>query len=149
MALDSRAKGKRAELAACQTLRDLFGWVCRRSQQFSGWAKGGDSPDIFVDQTPSLFWEIKWVEKLNLPRAMGLAVKQAGRKTPVVMHRTSRSPHGWLITIRLTDLPLLCHAYETAQHASMASPALPGEEADHRQDHQKAAGLPRPGNHQR
>lgn len=144
MALDSRSKGKRAELLACQTLRDLFGWVCRRSQQFSGWAKGGDSPDIIVDQTPSLFWEIKWVERLSLPRAMGLAVKQAGRKTPVVMHRTSRSPHGWLITIRLTDLPLLCHAYESAQHAAVASSPLPDPNSDRGAGGQASAGASRP-----
>lgn len=144
MALDSRAKGKRAELLACQTLRDLFGWAARRSQQFSGWAKGGDSPDIIVDQTPSLFWEIKWVERLSLPKAMGLAVKQAGRKTPVVMHRTSRSASGWLLTIRLTDLPLLCHAYESAQHDAVASPQLPDHHPDRGQDHKEAAGVARP-----
>lgn len=144
MALNSRAKGKRAELAACQILRELFGWACRRSQQFSGWAKGGDSPDILVDQTPSLFWEVKWVERLNLPRAMGLAVRQAGRKTPVVMHRTSRSPHGWLITIRLTDLPLLCHAYESAQHVAVASSPLPAENPDRGACSPPPAGVSRP-----
>lgn len=144
MAVNSRAKGKRAELAACQTLRELFGWACRRSQQFSGWAKGGASPDILVDQTPSLFWEVKWVERLNLPRAMGLAVRQAGRKTPVVMHRTSRSPHGWLITIRLTDLPLLCHAYESSQAAPVASSPLPDSIANSGQGGTQPAGIPRP-----
>lgn len=143
MALDSRAKGKRAELMACQALRDLFGWVCRRSQQFSGWAKGGASPDILVDQTPSLFWEVKWVERLNLPRAVGLAVKQAGRKTPVVMHRTSRSPHGWLITIRLTDLPLLCHAYQSASDASLAAPPLSSQDSDRRSRREESAGTSR------
>lgn len=144
MALDSRAKGKRAELAACQTLRELFGWACRRSQQFSGWAKGGASPDIIVDQTPSLFWEIKHVERLCLPKAMTLAAKQSGRKTPVVMHRTNRSANGWLLTIRLTDLPLLCHAYETAQHAAVASSPLPSEDSDRRADNKEATGASRP-----
>lgn len=143
MAIDSRAKGKRAELAACQTLRELFGWAARRSQQFSGWAKGGDSPDILVDQTPSLFWEVKWVEKLSLPKAMGLAVRQAGRKTPVVMHRTSRSQHGWLLTIRLTDLPLLCHAYESAQHVAVASSPLPSEDSDRCSGGKETAGASR------
>jgi hypothetical protein len=143
VALDSRAKGKRAELLACQTLRELFGWAARRSQQFSGWAKGGDSPDIIVDQTPSLFWEIKWVERLSLPKAMGLAVRQAGRKTPVVMHRTSRSASGWLLTIRLTDLPLLVHAYESAQHAAVASSPLPDQNSDRGSSGQASAGTAR------
>ncbi len=143
MALNSRAKGKAAELEICHVLRELFGWVARRSQQFSGWAKGGDSPDIICDQTPSLFWEVKRVERLNLPRAMGLAIKQAGRKTPVVVHRTNRSAAGWLLTIRLTDLPMLCHAYETAQTASLASPALPNADTDHGEDRSLAAGTAR------
>ncbi len=143
MAINSRAKGKRAELMACQVLRDLFGWAARRSQQFSGWAKGGASPDIIVDQTPSLFWEIKFVERLSLPKAMGLAVKQAGRKTPVVMHRTSRSASGWLLTIRLTDLPLLVHAYEAAQHVEVASTPLPSEDSDRCSGGQETAGSAR------
>lgn len=46
MALKSaRAKGKNGELEACHTLKELFGWVARRTQQFSGWAKGGDSAE--------------------------------------------------------------------------------------------------------
>ena len=145
MALNSRAKGKRAELACCQALRDLFGWACRRSQQFSGWHP--DSPDIICDQTPSLFLEVKWVERLSLPRAMGLAVKQAGRKTPVILHRTSRSSHGWLLTIRLTDLPLLCHAFESAQHAEVASSPLPSQDADSRASNQATAGASRAVSH--
>lgn len=140
MALKSaRAKGKNGELEACQTLRDLFGWVCRRAVQYSGWSRGGSSPDILVDDTPSLFWEIKRVERLNIPQAMGLAVKQAGRKTPVLMHRTNRSSHGWLLTIRLTDLPALCHAYESAQHASMASQKIPSSHTDDREGSGEAA----------
>ena len=142
MALNSRAKGKRAELACCQALRDLFGWACRRSQQFSGWHP--DSPDIICDQTPSLFFECKWVERLSLPRAMGLAVRQAGRKTPVILHRTSRSSHGWLLTIRLTDLPLLCHAFESAQHVAVASAPLPDQNSDSGSGGQASAGAARP-----
>lgn len=130
MALNSRAKGKVGELEACHILRSLFGWSARRTQQRTGWSDG-NSPDIEVDQTPSLFWEIKRVQALNVPRALTLAVKQCGRRCPVVMHRPNNSPNGWMITLRLTDLPRLCHAYtnavdaETTRGSAVAADALP------------------------
>ena len=120
MALNSRTKGKVGELTACHDLRQMFGWACRRTQQRTGWSDG-NSPDIEVDQTPSLFWEIKRVEKLNIPRALALAVRQAGRRCPVVMHRPNRSINGWMLTIRLEDLPRLVHAYEQAVDSEFKS----------------------------
>lgn len=133
MAIKSaRAKGKNGELEACHILRDLFGWVARRTQQFSGWSRAGDSPDIVCDQTPGLFLEVKRVERLNIPRALLTATKQCGRKCPVVMHRQNRSPVGWMITIRLEDLPRLAHAYsvasdsETQKRPAVASEDVPG-----------------------
>jgi hypothetical protein len=135
VALNSRSKGKQGELDACHTLRELFGWIARRTQQRTGWSPNGDSPDIEVEQTPDLFWEIKRVQKLNLPRALSIAVKQCGRRCPIVMHRPNRSPNGWMLTIRLTDLPRLCHAYERAVDAeiksagALAAPTLSGEDS--------------------
>lgn len=121
---NSRAKGVRGEQAACHELRDRFGWQAHRSQQYSGYSDG-NSPDIVCDQTPSLFWEIKRTERINLMRVLSLAVKQAGRKCPVVMHRPNRSPVGWMLTIRLEDLPRLVHAYEVAIDDEMAAATLP------------------------
>lgn len=132
MAINSRAKGKVGELSLCQALRDLFGWTCRRTQQYSGWSRGGSSPDIEIDQTPDLFVECKRVQALNVPRALSLAVAQCGRRCPVVMHRPNRSPNGWMVTIRLTDLPRLCHAYtnavdsEASSRPAVAAAELPG-----------------------
>ena len=148
MALDSRAKGKAGELDACHTLSQLFGFQCRRSQQFSGWS-GGNSPDIEVTQTPDLFWEIKRVEKLNVGRALSLAIKQCGRKCPVVMHRPNRSPNGWMLTLRLTDLPRLVHAYQraldsdTATSGAVAAPQLSDANADNGTGLSKTAGVAR------
>ena len=119
MAVNSRAKGAVGERSACEALTQLFGWSARRSQQYSGYSDG-NSPDILCDQTPSVFWEIKRVERLNLVRALQLAVAQAGRKIPVVMHRPNRSPVGWMITIRLEDLPRLANAYDVAAGDQMA-----------------------------
>lgn len=113
MAVNSRAKGQRGELSACAELKKLFGFNCRRTQQYCGWS-GGDSPDIICNETPSLFFEIKRVQKLNVPRALATAVRQCGRKTPVLMHRPDRCVNGWMLTIRLEDLPRLCHAYQSA-----------------------------------
>jgi hypothetical protein len=132
VAVNSRAKGKNGELDLCHTLRALFGWACRRTQQYSGWSRGGSSPDIEIDQMPDLFVECKRVQALNVPRALSLAVAQCGRRCPVVIHRPNRSPNGWMVTIRLTDLPRLCHAYTHAADAeasrcpTVASAELPG-----------------------
>ena len=129
MALNSRAKGKNGELDLCQTLRALFGWACRRTQQYSGWSRGGSSPDIEIDQMPDLFVECKRVQALNVPRALSIAVAQCGRRCPVVMHRPNRSPNGWMVTVRLTDLPRLCHAYTNAVDCeASASPAVAAAE---------------------
>ncbi len=130
MALNSRRKGKVGELSAVADLKQLFGWTGRRTQQRTGWSDG-NSPDIEIDQTPTIFWEIKRVEALNVPRALALAVRQCGRRCPVLMHRPNRSINGWMLTIRLTDLPRLVHAYENAvnsessQGSPVAAEALP------------------------
>lgn len=148
MALNSRTKGKVGELTACHDLRDMFGWDAHRTQQHSGWSDG-NSPDIEVDQTPDLFWEVKRVEKLNVPRALALAVKQSGRRCPVVMHRPNRSVNGWMITLRLEDLPRLVHAYNCASDAeiaagcSLAAKALPDPQASNRAAVPQAAGTTR------
>jgi len=122
MALNSRRKGKNGELEAAKFLRDLFGWVCGRTQQHCGTA---DSADLRVEQTPQLWWEVKRNERLNVTKAMEIAISQSGRRTPVLMHRRSRSE--WLLTIRVTDLPVLCHAYENAETVQMATSALSPE----------------------
>lgn len=126
MALNSRQKGKSGELEACQVLRELFGWVCQRSQQFCG--RAGDA-DIKVSQTPGLFWEIKRQEKLEVHKAMRRATEDSGRQCPVLMHRKNRGD--WLLTIRLIDLPRLCHAYESASDDSVAAPPLPNQASGH------------------
>ena len=133
MAINSRTKGKVGELSAVTALAELFGWSGRRTQQRTGWSDG-NSPDIEIDQTPDLFWEIKRVERCNIPRALTLAVKQCGRRCPVIMHRPNRSPNGWMLTIRLTDLARLVHAYqraidaETATSGSLVASPLPNED---------------------
>jgi hypothetical protein len=139
----SRRKGKTGELDACHTLGAMFGWRARRSAPMQA---GGhsDYPDIICDQTPSLFLEVKRVEKLNVPKALATAVSQAGRKCPVVLHRQNRSPLGWMVTLRLEDLPRLSHAYQVAADDSMVEAALPPSNPDHSANRGNNTGKPRP-----
>jgi len=125
VAVNSRRKGKVGELEAAQVLRELFGWECGRSVQHSGTQ---DSADLRVSDTPGLWFEVKRVEALSVPKTMKKAVEQAGRKTPVLLHRTNRSPVGWLLTIRLIDLPRLAHAFDVAQGVPLASPQVPNND---------------------
>jgi hypothetical protein len=126
VAVNSREKGKRCERLACAALFELFGWVARRSQQFKGTS---DSSDIEVEQTPDAFWEIKHVEKLSVWEAMRVAVSQAGKKLPILMHRRNREPY-WLVTIRLDDLMRLSNVVqESTKYPAVASPPLPGDHA--------------------
>ena len=138
----SRRKGKVGELEICHELGNRFGWRARRSAPMQAGNTG--YADIVCDQTPSLFLEVKRVEKLNVPRALATAVSQAGRKCPVVLHRQNRSPLGWMMTLRLEDLPRLCHAYQVAADDSMASASLSDKDPD---DSEGGCGNPRCSRH--
>ena len=90
--INSREKGKCGEREACRFLATL-GWSAKRGQQYAG---GTDSPDVIHD-IPGVHLEVKRVERLNLSQAMAQARRDAGPKTPVVMHR--RNGEDWLVTV--------------------------------------------------
>ena len=90
--INSREKGKRGEREAVNFLTTL-GWMAKRGQQYAG---GTDSPDVIHD-IPGVHLEVKRVERLNLGAAMAQARRDAGPKTPVVMHR--RNGEDWLVTV--------------------------------------------------
>jgi len=138
MAIMSRNKGKVGELEICTVLRSLFGWRTRRSQQHCGTES---SADIQIEETPSLWVECKRVERLCVPKTMVTAVRQAGRKCAVLLHRPNRSE--WLLTIRLVDLPRLVHAYDSAQTSGLAATALPGNNPGDSQGGTEPAGAAR------
>ena len=110
MPINSRQKGAAGERELCHTLKELFGWEARRTQQFSG--NAGDS-DVIVPELPDAFVEAKRVQKLNVPEAMEKAVDQCRGKVPLLCHRTNRAREGWLLTIRLSDLMLLSKMVES------------------------------------
>lgn len=98
---NSRDKGKRGEREARDRLNELFGWKCRRGQQYAGGPDSADLGDIPVD----VHFEVKRVEKLNLHSAIQQAISDAGNNVPVVLHKRNRGE--WIVSLRLDDLPRL------------------------------------------
>jgi len=112
MSINSRQKGKRTELELAHKLEEIMGWTARRTAQFCG--ANGDS-DVTVESIPQLFVESKCVEKLNVVAAMKQAASdaKAAGKLPCLCHRRNRTE--WLVTIRLTDLPLFAQMVEQSR----------------------------------
>lgn len=62
---------------------------------------GRGNPDIDAEGLEGYHFEVKRVEKLNVPEAMKQATRDASGRVPVVVHRRNREP--WLVTMRLDD----------------------------------------------
>ena len=110
--INSRAKGARTELELAKKLQELFGWKARRTVQFCG--KLGDA-DVLIPEIPQVLVESKAVEKLNIHAVMERAAEDAKAKgkLPVVMHKKNRT--GWLVTVRLEDLPVFSAMIEASK----------------------------------
>lgn len=93
--MNSRNKGKVGELELAAVLRDR-GFDARRGQQFRG---GQNSPDVVG--IPGVHVECKRVEAGNLYTWLAQAVRDAGNKMPVVMHRRNRQE--WVAILKLDD----------------------------------------------
>ena len=129
MGLDSRAKGCRGEREAAEAWTQTFGVEARRGQQFSG---SPDSPDILTSHT-GLHLEVKRTERGNPYDWLAQAVRDAGGKIPVVLHR--RNKREWILVLRLTDAPQFAKEInQTAQ--ALGGGKVPGEFS--------RAGLPAP-----
>lgn len=118
--MNSRAKGARAEREAAKVWADLMGCEARRGQQFSG---GTDSPDV-VTSMKHIHLEVKRTERGNPYGWMAQAVRDAGPKLPIVLHR--RNGEDWLAIVRLSDVPRLA-AEVTAQVAGVGQQSVPGD----------------------
>ena len=116
MPINSRAKGARTERELAKKLEEVMGWKARRTQQFCGAA--GDS-DVVVMNVPQLFVESKSVERLNVVAAMDQAVQdaKAAGKLPCLCHKRNRTE--WLVTVRLTDLPLFAEMIQQSRSMKM------------------------------
>lgn len=121
--MNSRSKGKRGELEASKEWVRVMGGTARRGQQFAG---GNSSPDV-VSSHETLHLEVKRCEAGNPYRWVEQAVRDAGDKVPVVLHRRSNKP--WLLVVRLEDAPRLAQAVAEASEAvggTPIPPAIPG-----------------------
>ena len=96
--VNSRQKGKRAELALANLLRDEYGYGdARRGVQYCGRTGAAD-----VVGCPFLHIECKNVQRLDLRGAMEQSKTDAKEdEIPVVMHKKDRKP--WLVTLELDD----------------------------------------------
>ena len=97
--INSRTKGARGERLWRDQLREAGFSSAERGQQHAG---GADSPDVRCPDLPSVHFEVKCVEALNIEKAMDQSIRDAGtEKIPVVAHKRSRKD--WLVTMRASD----------------------------------------------
>ena len=116
--MNSRAKGARAEREMAKEWVRVFGGQARRGQQFAG---GTDSPDV-ISSHENLHLEVKRCEAGNPYRWMDQAVRDAGDKVPLVLHR--RNGRDWLLIVRLDDGPRLAQEIAATAEA-VGRPAVP------------------------
>lgn len=108
----SRNKGKNGELELKDFLMN-FGFSARRGQQFSG---GGDSPDVVCPELADIHWECKRVEAGNLYNWLAQAIRDCGKKIPVVAHRRSRQD--WVAIMRLDDFLVMQARIKELEHGN-------------------------------
>ena len=97
MAVNSRAKGKNAELEIARILREYGFDEARRGQQFCGITGEAD-----VVGVPGIHCEIKRREKLVMLDALRQSERDArDGEIPVVIHRRNREP--WQVTMTLDN----------------------------------------------
>lgn len=105
MAINSRQKGKRGELQIAHILND-HGYKARRGQQYSG--ASGDADVIGI---PGIHIEVKYVQALNIEKAMEQSRNDARLdEIPIVMHRKNHEP--WKVTMDIADWIKFLKAYE-------------------------------------
>lgn len=97
MGRSSQRKGADGERELARILTG-YGYDIQRGGSLSF----GEVPDLMG--LPGIHIEVKRVERLNVPEAMGQAIRDSDRfhdGVPTLFHRRSRSP--WLVTMRLED----------------------------------------------
>lgn len=96
MPINSKVKGKRSELDWAKLCRE-YGFDCRRTSQYCG--NTGEAADVVG--IPGIHQEVKWVESLNLRKAMQQAENDCGENVPIVAHK--KNGKEWLVTMRAVD----------------------------------------------
>ena len=90
----SKQKGARGEKEFAEVLRQSWGV----------WAARGHGTDT-AHALDGVHFEVKFVEKLDVPGAYRQAVHDAQGRIPILAHRSSRQP--WLVTLELAALPMV------------------------------------------
>ena len=98
VAVNSRQKGKRVERLWRDQLREAGFLKAFRGQQYCGAA---GNADVVCPELPSMHFEVKGVQNLNVLNAVKQAINDCGDKTPVVAHKKNGEP--WLITMLAAD----------------------------------------------
>tara|TARA_B110000263_G_C15020659_1_gene379376 strand:+ start:234 stop:581 length:348 start_codon:yes stop_codon:yes gene_type:complete len=98
--INSRTKGKVAELEVVQIFKNAGYTKSHRAQQFKGTK---DSADIIVPHIGDVYQlEIKRREQVKIDEWLKKTDEEAGEeKIPVVIHRRNDEP--WKVTMMLTD----------------------------------------------
>ena len=96
--MDSKGKGSAGEREFAALLTEHGFRAHRNDQRFVG---GSGRPDVSAEGLDRFHFEVKRVEKLNVPAAMKQAEQDAADRVPVVAHRRNRAP--WLVTLHLDD----------------------------------------------
>lgn len=96
--MNSRQKGKRVERLWRDQLREAGFLKAFRGQQYCGAA---GNADVVCPELPTLHFEVKGVQNLNVLNAMKQAINDCGEKTPVVAHKKNGEP--WLVTMLAAD----------------------------------------------
>jgi len=120
----SRNKGKRGERLWRDVVRSVGGFVEAVRAGYKQAAFGGGGADVEDDS--GMWWEVKFVEALNVRRAYEQAAEAAPlSQTPVVAHKTSRSI--WLVTLAGEDfLRILRRLREVERLLAEAEGTTPG-----------------------
>lgn len=98
VAVNSRQKGKRVERLWRDQLREAGFLKAFRGQQYCGAA---GNADVVCPELPTIHFEVKGVQNLNVLNAMKQAITDSGTKTPVVAHKKNGEP--WLVTMLAAD----------------------------------------------
>ena len=102
---NSRAKGARGERYVAKHLRENYNLPdARRGQQYCGLAGNAD----VVGGFPNTHSEVKFVEKLNIDKAMAQAARDCGSAIALCWHKKNQGP--LFVTVRASDLKQLAKA---------------------------------------
>lgn len=97
--VNSRAKGARREREFASYLREVWKFVARRGQQYSG--ANGD-PDVIAEGIDDLHFEVKGTERFEAYKNYEQAAKDAKEgEIPLVIHKHN---HGdWMVFLKFHD----------------------------------------------